>query len=530
MMRHIVKPESPEQKTLFDPESCGWWHTGLAPEAYRRLEGGMEGVFRTSILKLMPVERVGQAFDEKIGRPSKELHAACGLLLLAEFRNWTVDQTADAWSFDASVQYALNLPRDRQNMSPRTVDNYRALLREEGLAQEVFETVTTEIVSKLELKITKQRLDSTHIFSDMAKFGRLKLVAVGIKRFLASLKRHEAQSYQALPEALATRYEGSQNRLFGMGSKQGVSHSESLAQAAEDIAELISRFEEQESVAKRSSYQAMVRIFSEHFEVTGEKIEVLPKAEDENGQSARVLQNPSDPHAGYDGHKGPGYQVQIAQAYDTPDDAPGIITACLPQSAAESDSAAVTLIAQQQARMATTPGALLADTAYGSQLNVDQSHACGVILLAPAGGKPRAPLPAQPQTKEPPTTTTLDRRRALEKTPSWQREYAKRSGGEGINEALDRTTRIKTLRVRGQAAVSMAVYFKVTGWNILTAAKIKRSRRKNPTNPRKLPEKSLPIARHSSRCAIKNPLRPSIRLTLCLQPRNRRSYPAKPSH
>jgi hypothetical protein len=384
-------------------------------------------------------------------------------------------------------------------MSPRTVDNYRALLREEGLAQEVFETVTTEIVSKLELKITKQRLDSTHIFSDMAKFGRLKLVAVGIKRFLASLKRHEAQSYQALPEALATRYEGSQNRLFGMGSKQGVSHSESLAQAAEDIAELISRFEEQESVAKRSSYQAMVRIFSEHFEVTGEKIEVLPKAEDENGQSARVLQNPSDPHAGYDGHKGPGYQVQIAQAYDTPDDAPGIITACLPQSAAESDSAAVTLIAQQQARMATTPGTLLADTAYGSQLNVDQSHACGVILLAPAGGKPRAPLPAQPQTKEPPTTTTttLDRRRALEKTPSWQREYAKRSGGEGINEALDRTTRIKTLRVRGQAAVSMAVYFKVTGWNILTAAKIQRSRRKNPTNPtnpRKLPEKSLPIA------------------------------------
>jgi hypothetical protein len=291
-----------------------------------------------------------------------------------------------------------------------------------------------------------------------------------------------------------------------------------LAQAGGDIAELISRPEEIESVAKRGSYQAMVHVFSEHFEVTAEKIEVLPKAEDENGQSARVLPNPSDPHAGYDGHKGPGYQVQIAQAYDTPDDAPGIITACQPQSAAESDSAAVALIHQQQARMATTPQTLLADTAYGSQCNVDQSHAGGVILLAPAGGKPRTALCSQEQAKASPTSTTLDRRRALEKTPSWRREYAKRSGGEGINEALDRTTSIKALRVRGRAAIPMAVSFKVTGWNILTAAKIQRSRRKKPTHQAhsgKLPGKSHPFPHRSSRCAAKSPLPPPIRPIRC---------------
>lgn len=61
------------------------------------------------------------------------------MLLLGEYRNWTVDQTADAWSFDASVQCALGLPRDRQHMSPRTVNNYRTLLRENELAQGIFE-------------------------------------------------------------------------------------------------------------------------------------------------------------------------------------------------------------------------------------------------------------------------------------------------------------------------------------------------------------------------------------------------------
>ena len=53
--------------------------------------------------------------------------------------------------------------------------------------------------------------------------------------------------------------------------------------------------------------------------------------EKDNGQSARVLQNSSDPEAGYDGHKGPGYQVQISQAYDTGEEGPGLIERRTPE-------------------------------------------------------------------------------------------------------------------------------------------------------------------------------------------------------
>ena len=145
-MRHIVVPESLSQNGLFDSEKFGWWHTQLAPEAFRRLSNGMEGLFRASILKLMPAAEVGEAFDPQIGRPTKELHAMCGLLLLGEYRIWSVEQTANAWCFDASVQFALNLPRDKQNISERTVDNYRQLLRESEAAQDIFESVTGEII------------------------------------------------------------------------------------------------------------------------------------------------------------------------------------------------------------------------------------------------------------------------------------------------------------------------------------------------------------------------------------------------
>ena len=495
-MRNIVVPEPLPQNSLFDTEKFGWWHTQLAPEAFRRLSSGMEGLFRSSILKLMPAAEVGEAFDPQIGRPTKELHAMCGLLLLGEFRNWTVEQTADAWCFDASVQFALNLPRDNQHICDRTVDSYRQLLRENETAQGIFEKVTAEIIRELGIAINKQRLDSTHIFSDMARFGRLKLLAVTAKRFLAQLKRHDPESYEALPEDLRERYATSESRLFGMGSKSKRPYGEAIQEVAEDIADLIARFGENGKMNERPSFLALTRVFSEHCEVTlTEMAVVLPKASDENGQSARVMQNPSDLDAGYDGHKGPGYQVQISQAYDTGEEGAGIIVGCVPQSAAESDSASLEPVYEQQKRMGTLPEKLLADTAYGSQVHVEMSAEIGIQLVSPAGGAAEktnvetqcvaAGIQAEgwQLTAQEAKKFALNQRRAEEETPEWKQEYAKRSGVEGVHEALDRITGIKKLNVRGVRAVRMAVFFKVTGWNICAAAKIALARRQKAKKP-----------------------------------------------
>lgn len=276
-MRRISAPELLEQSTLFDLDQCGWWLTQLAPEALAKLRNGLEGYFRSSILKLLPADQLGESFDPLMGRPTKELYAVCGLLLLAEFRDWTIEQAANAWSFDASVQFALNLPRDGQHISGRTIDGYRRLLRESEQAQAIFEKVTTEIVRTLQVAIKKQRLDSTHVLSD--------------------------------------------------------------------------------------------------------------KARDANGQGSHVLQNPSDPGAGYDGHKGAGYKAQIVQAYDTGEKGLGIITACMVQSAGDNDGGSLQEIHRQQQRMGTTPETMLADTAYGGHDEVEAGAARGVKLIAPVAGR-----------------------------------------------------------------------------------------------------------------------------------------------
>lgn len=483
-MRNVKDP-APDQ-TLFNAREVGWWSTQLSSNGLRYLEEGWQGVFRRSILKLLekPVEVIGAHFDEKQGRPSKELYAVCGLLLIAEFKNYTVDETAEVWSFDAGVQYALDLPRDRQYLSPRSVDNYRRMLREDCDLQEVFTTVTSTLVKELEVNIERQRLDSTHMFSNMAKLSRLQLLSVSARRFLVQLERHDLPGYEALEPELRERYKPAETRLFGLGTRTPKPKEEALQQTAEDMAFLVVRFAEDPKHQSRQSYLAMARLFSEHCEIKEGKTVVRPKSVDANGGNAHCMQNPSDPGAGYDGHKGGGYQVQIAQA-EPPRDAdgekegPGLITACLSQSAGVHDSEAVEPVLEQQEEAGLLPKEMVADTHFGSDANVQLCASKGVTMTSPVGGvAPRSDKPAVHNCtkKERELKTRLNQRRVEQQSEPWKERYRFRNGIEGVNRAVDAVTGIKRLRVRGSEAVEMAVMLKVTGWNIFAAAKIRAFR------------------------------------------------------
>ena len=97
-------------------------------------------------------------------------------------------------------------------------------------------------------------------------------------------------------------------------------------QVAEDLYPLLRLFADQPAPAQRRSYQAMDRIFHEPCAVPEQKVTVQEKS----GNTGR--QNPSDPDARYDGHQGPGYQVQIAETCP-PDNEVQLIPCALPPTA-----------------------------------------------------------------------------------------------------------------------------------------------------------------------------------------------------
>jgi hypothetical protein len=515
-MIHLVDPR---QDRLFDP------FEGVIPAAGRRIIGeGWQGVFRHVLLEVMPVGELAPHFSQTLGAPTKELYAMAGLVFLADFFDWTADEAVEAYIFRSDVQYALNLEPGVEVCS-RTVERYQKLYRENELAAQVFHEVTTRLAQELELDIARQRLDSTHVFSQMASFGRTKLMAVAIKRFLTQVKRHASEAYAALPEDFRRRYEPPVSQLFA-AAKDAAARQRSRQQAAEDLLWIIERFAECPEWIGRSTYKAMVTIFGQQCEVSGDAVVVKAKTGGDR------IQNPSDPEATYDAHKGAGYQVQLAETC-SPTNAVQLITAALPQTACEPDGAAVVPMLDQLEGSALLPEEMVADTPYCGDENVQAAAARGVDLVGPIPGREPASDPgaltvddfavdertgqveACPSGQVPltverdaaagttriemapevcggcpfraacPIHTTRDGRYTLEfsdkehrlagrrreqETPVFAQRYAPRAGIESTNSGLKNRLGMDRLRVRGRGSVFRVILHKVAGWNMLRAA------------------------------------------------------------
>ncbi len=68
----------------------------------------------------------------------------------------------------------------------------------------------------------------------MAKFGRIRLMAIAVKRFLTQLQRHEKADFDALPHDYRSRYATSESRLFA-DSKTAEACDKNRRLAAEDM-------------------------------------------------------------------------------------------------------------------------------------------------------------------------------------------------------------------------------------------------------------------------------------------------------
>jgi len=515
-MHKIVNPQ---QTRLFDP-----FDSVLTEKTRKRLLDGWPGVFRHVILELMPVDALSGHFDPTMGRPTKELYSIAGLLLMQEFMNWTKDEALDAYSFRMDIHYALNLEPVTHDISKRTLERYINLFEEDGLAKATMDEITLKLVDVLGIKIDKQRLDSTHIFSDMASFGRTRLMGVAIKRFLTQLKRHSKADYNTLDESLRNRYAPGVNHLFADTKKDRRTRGLLRQQVAEDMHFIIRHFGGYSEHNGKDTYKAVERIFYEQCQVHEDKVGVKKNTD------GNVMQNPSDPDATYDGHKGPGYQVQIAETCNADNDVQ-IITSAIAQTAAEADANAVEDVLQDLKANGLAPDEMLADTSYTGDDNVQLAMQQGVelvgpvpgcsieneehlniddfnideeteeVVCCPAGHKPASSIhdkqTGKTKTVMPSSTCSqcefrkecpvekrrddyclyhtakqrrLAGRRREETTDVFRDRYRIRGGIEGTNSGLKRKTGLGRLRVRGQPAVFRAIYLKIAGWNILRAS------------------------------------------------------------
>lgn len=504
----------------------------LGPKRRALLDQTWAKLFRDEVLPNLPVHLLKPYYDTGNGRPSNELFAMMGAMIIQQMQDLTDRQAVEQFSFNLQWHFALNITSSSDASSyicERSIWEMRRIMAEHALYQLVFEAISDHLRKLFQVDATLQRLDSVHLFSNMRHLGRIRLFAATIRKFLANLKRHHKTLFSKLPGELADRYL-SKNSDSAFAMVKPSESSRTLEQLGQDLFALVERFRENRSVAGMSSYRLLVRLLSEQCTVTEDpatqarQVEVKPNRE----VPSDSLQNPSDPDATYDGHKGKGYQAQVVETYSekTEDKPLSLITYVEVEPAHQSDVHAVQPYLEAAEGRGALPEQLLADTLYGSDDNCTKAGKQGVELVAPAsvsgttgeisltdftldtsdkvtacpaglspvrvkkkgerftamfshdqcaGCDRKAACPAKDGKRSRylrynSKAARLARRRALEKTEAFRDRYRYRAGVEGTMSEFDRRTGVKHLRVRGMKAVRLSVFLKATGLNILRAA------------------------------------------------------------
>ncbi len=368
------------------------WRGYLSDQKIKLLESSWAGVFRNEILPVLPVNILAKNFSENEGRPSKDLLTALGAAILQQIFNLTDKETREQLAFNQQWHYATETYDPKEQLfAERTLWNVRHLLTQSDAAPEIFNMVVDHFAEIFNVDTSRQRLDSVHVYSDMKNLGRVRVMSRTVTKFMRNFKRHFAELYKTeISNELKSRYMKEESTSY-FGSSKPSESQKRLSDIAKDMLYLIEKYSGNNEVCNMNSYKLMQRVIKEQCDIVEGRI----KIKDAKQVSSDSLQNPSDVDAGYDAHKGQGYQVQLSETYTRKDeneeagngDQLNLITYVKVESADKHDSNALLPAIDEMEERGVKPEEILVDAAYGGDDNVRAADEKGVSVVSPVIGK-----------------------------------------------------------------------------------------------------------------------------------------------
>jgi hypothetical protein len=521
-----------KQKSIFDHDVY------LPAQKVNNLEKTWAGPFRFNILPMIQEESFRPFYCPDNGRPNVPVAILTGLSILKEYHNLTDEQVLGSLEFDLRWQYAFDINIGESHISQKTLHNFRALVTTNDKAQKIFTGITDKIINKAGLSTEKQRLDSTHIISNMANLSRLQLFVRTIEGFLRQLQKKHPAQYKKLPSLYNKVYLERSGYFADVKSSRA---KRRLAKSARHLFDLVDRFRNHCEIGHMRSYRLMLRLLEEQCDISeGDEERVTLK--DPKNISSESLQNPSDPDATY-GRKGKGYKVSLTETCEK-DNPFQVITDVLVDGSHASDQKDVIGVIDRLEQNNHKPEELFADAGYGSGENILEAQEHNVQLSAPVTvGRPHgkekmqlssfqtsadcrqvtacikghAPrlcravknakmveaifsgdhctncelLPiclvkrrkkGQYRLRYKPKDMATSHRRVEQETAYFKERYKIRSGIEATISEADRLTGLKRVWTRGKDRVCMSVFMKALAINIKRY--IQRELEKTSTEPK----------------------------------------------
>jgi len=391
----------------------------VPPQKARLLERSWAEVFHSRALPLIDEARFAHLYCADNGRPNRAVQTVLGVLLLKEMFDLTDQEALEHLEFHLLWHHALRLTADEAHLPQKTLHNFRVRLIAHDGGRLAFEETTDRIIAALGIRTGKQRLDSTHILSNIAILTRLGLFCETLRLFLRAVPRAHPELASRIPEGVAGRYLKEDGEPTAYEDGRSAERRRRLSVCARDLYRLVDRFRGTEA-AELPEYGLLQRLLREQCQV-GRDPEGAPGEEDDDAGESTVpvalkdpqevrsdsLQTPHDPDVTYSGHKGKGYEVQVAETCDTANPVQ-ILTHVEVTPSSGSDAAVPVPLLEALETRGIAPAELTADTSYGSGRNGFEAARRGTELVSPVGGAAPAAAPAPEPGAEPARFTAAD--------------------------------------------------------------------------------------------------------------------------
>jgi hypothetical protein len=380
-----------------DPQSTLFETSYLVPEAKaRRLQASWAETFRAHALPLIDEALFAALYCDDNGRPNRPVQTVFGVLLLKEMFDLTDTEALEQLEFSLLWHHALALTPEEAHLPQKTLHNFRARLLAHDEGREAFAAITDEILEALGTQVSRQRLDSTHVISNIAVLSRLGLFCETIRHFLSTLKTEHPRLSGRVPARLRKRYLKEDGGATAYQDAPSATGQRRLSVCARDLYRLRTLFAGT-AAEGLEAFALMQRLLDEQCDVTKRK--QRPSRDDDDAGESGVpvvlkaakqvssasLQSPHDAEVTYNAHKGKGYEVQMAETCHE-DNAVEVITHVAVTEACASDEHAMLPTLQALADRGQQPQEMVADTAFGSGDNAVAAERMGTELVSPVKG------------------------------------------------------------------------------------------------------------------------------------------------
>jgi hypothetical protein len=381
-----------------DPQGSLFQSAFLFPtKKLKRLEKSWADLFQKKALPLIDEKLFAGMYCQDNGRPNREVQIVLGVLLLKEMFNLTDEEALENLEFNLLWHHALRLCLEEAHLPQKTLHNFRYRLMIHDGGRLVFCETTDRIIEALEINTGRQRLDSTHIISNIAILTRLGLFCETIRLFLRALKEKHQELNSMVPAGLMRRYLKEKGEATNYEDIRSDATRRRLGVCARDLYRLVDRLRGTAAI-EMEEYKLLERLLKEQCEIGG-KDDGQPAEDDDDASEGSVpitikkpsevascsLQTPHDVEVTNSGHKGKGYEVQVAETCDE-NNITQIITYVEPTPSSGSDAAVSEPFIDALNERNIQPDELFADTTYGSGKNVFEAAIWGTELVSPVAG------------------------------------------------------------------------------------------------------------------------------------------------